>query len=93
MLNKEIANIKGFSPSYISKHVNGKVHNELTDDIIALFNVDTLDIIKDIFLDEETYKVCDVCIEKARNKRTIKHAVKIQQIRQILLRAEGKEDE
>ena len=93
MRNNEIANIKRVSPSYISKLVNGKINNNLSEEIIALFNVDTLDIIKEIFLDEETYKVCDVCIEKARNKRTIKHAVKIQQIRQILLRAEGKEDE
>ena len=90
MNDKEIANIKGKSISYINKIRNGHIDNDLTDEVIALFNVDTLDIIKDIFLDEETYKVCDTCIERGRSKRTIKHAVKIQQIRELLLRAEGK---
>lgn len=87
MKNSEIAKIANISPSYASKIVNGKIKNKKSELVLQLLEL-TDNLLEDIFLDEETHNICEAVLEGKRIRKadTLRHAVKIQQIRQILLR-------
>lgn len=86
MKKKEVAKIVNKSKSYIHKIEKGEYENETSKLVKTLLAIDIDNVLKELFINDYTYEVCEVAISKSRNIEVRKHAHQMQIIRDSLIK-------